>query len=152
MKNCVTCGKGPLKSAEIELCREVAGHVFTATIPATVCEACGEEYTAGEDLGRFERTIARTLLDAGETSGEAFKFARKAMGIRAADLAQILGVTPETVSRWETGVHPIDPMALALLALLARDAAAGSTSTLEALKARAEPKPLAKRVALKLAS
>ncbi len=152
MKKCVTCGKGPLKSVEIELRREVAGHVFTATIPATVCEACGEEYTASEDLGRFERTIARTLLDAGEASGEAFKFARKAMGIRAADLAQILGVTPETVSRWETGVHPIDPMALAVLALLARDAVAGLTTTLEALKARAKPTPLAKRVTLKLAS
>lgn len=64
MKSCVTCGKGPLKSTEIELRREVAGHVFTAVIPATVCEACGEEYTAGEDIGRFEQTIARTLLKA----------------------------------------------------------------------------------------
>lgn len=152
MKNCVTCGKGPLKLAEIEFHREVAGHVFTATIPANVCEACGEEYVAGEDLGRFERTIARTLLDAGEASGEAFKFARKAMGLREVDLAQVLGVTPETVSRWETGVHPIDPMALAVLALLVQDAVAGSTTTLEALKARAKPKPLAKRVTLKLAS
>jgi DNA-binding transcriptional regulator YiaG len=152
VKKCVTCGKGPLKPAEVEIRREVAEHVFTTILIATVCQACGEEYTSSEDLGRLELTIARALLDAGEASGEVFKFARKAMGLRAADLARLLSVTPETVSRWETGVHPIDPMALAVLSLLARDASVGATATLDALKARADPKPLAKRVTLKLAS
>ena len=43
-------------------------------------------------------------------------------------------------------------MVLAVLALPARDAVAGLTSALEALKARTKPEPLAKRVTVKLAS
>ena len=152
MKKCVMCGKSALRQAEAELVREVAGHVFTATIPALRCEACGEEYTDGSDLGRFEVTIARTLLDAGLRAGDVFKYARKAIGLRAADLATLLGMTPETISRWETERHQVDPAALAVLALLVRDRAAGSTATLDALRERAEPRKLPKRVALKLAS
>ena len=98
-----------------------------------------------------QRTIARTLLDAGEASGEAFKFARKAMGIRAADLAPVLGVTPETVSRWEADKHAIDRGSWALLGLLAADRAAGTWTTENALKAAAKARPLAPRVELKVA-
>jgi hypothetical protein len=43
-------------------------------------------------------------------------------------------------------------MALAIVALLVRDAAAGSSTLVDALRARTVAKPLAKRVTLKLAS
>jgi transcriptional regulator with XRE-family HTH domain len=74
------------------------------------------------------------------------------MGFAAAERATALGVTPETISRWETGRHPIDPAALGLLTVLVREAAAGSTSTLDMLRARRAGVPLAPRVALELAS
>lgn len=87
-----------------------------------------------------------------EAGGETFKYARKAVGLRAEDLASLLGVARETISRWETGKHPIDSAALAVLALIVKDAVQGSTATLDALRARRAAKPLSKRVALKLAS
>jgi DNA-binding transcriptional regulator YiaG len=39
--------------------------------------------------------------------GEELRFARKAMGQRQPDLATLLDVATETVSRWETGTEPI---------------------------------------------
>jgi putative zinc finger/helix-turn-helix YgiT family protein len=152
MEKCPICNEGTLRPAERTLRAEVNGHVFTATVMGQRCDKCGEGLIDGHDVERFELAVARALADAGDTSGEAFKYARKSIGLTAADLASLLGVTPESISRWENGKHPIDPTALALLALLVRDAEAGSTVLLDALRARTAAKPLAKRVTLKLAS
>ena len=66
---------------------------------------------------------------------------------------RLFGVTGDTISRWETGKRPIDRVAFALLGLLVQDQATGSTTkTLNALRTAASPRPLGKRVALKLAS
>ncbi|HEX7670146.1 MAG TPA: helix-turn-helix domain-containing protein [Polyangiaceae bacterium] len=51
--------------------------------------------------------------------GPELKFARKAMGLRQTDLATHLGVTAETVSRWETNADRFRrPVQLALLQML----------------------------------
>ena len=149
---CPMCTKGTVEAADVELSERVAGHTFTATIRGERCAACGEVFYPGPAVEAFEIAVARALTSTDEASGETFKYARKAMGIRAEDLANLLGVTRETISRWETGKHPIDSAALAVLALMVKDAAQGSTATLDALRARREAKPLSKRVELKLAS
>jgi len=151
-QKCGLCGKGKLRKTKTEERRPVAGHVFVATLPALACDACGENTIELADLERFELAIAQTLLESGESSGDAFRFSRKALGISGAGLAAELGVAPETLSRWETGRHRIEPAALGLLAVLVREAAAGSTSTLDMLRARREGARLAPRVALELAS
>lgn len=57
-----------------------------------------------EDLGRLELEAAIAVLtQAGSINGDELKFARKAMDLRQPDLAALLDVTTETVSRWETG-------------------------------------------------
>lgn len=152
MRKCPICNEGTLRPAERTLRAEVNGHVFTANVAEERCDACGEGLVDGRDVERFELAVSRALLDAGDTSAEAFKYARKSIGLTAAELATLLGVTPESISRWENAKHPIDPTALALLSLLVQDAAAGSTALLDALRARTTAKPLAKRVTLKLAS
>jgi putative zinc finger/helix-turn-helix YgiT family protein len=152
MKKCPVCEKGTLRPAEQTLHDEVNGHVFTAAVMGETCDACGEGVIDGRDIERFELGIARALLDAGDDSPEVFRLARKTLGLTAADLAAMLRVTAETISRWENGKHPIDAMALAILSLLVRDAFEGSSATQDALRARTLAKPLAKRVALKIAS
>ena len=149
---CPMCNKGTVKAADVEISERVAGHTFTATIRGERCAACGEVFYPGPAVEAFEIAVARALTSTDEAGGETFKYARKAMGIRAEDLANLLGVARETISRWETGTHPIDSAALAVLALMVKDAAQGSTATLDALRARREAKPLSKRVALTLAS
>ncbi len=152
MKKCPTCEKGTLRPAEQTLHDEVNGHVFTATVMGETCDACGEGLIDGRDVERFELGVVGALLDAGDDSPEVFRLARKTLGFTATDLAGILCVTAETISRWENGKQSIDSMALAILALLVRDAANGSTATQDALRARTLSKPLGKSVALKIAS
>jgi DNA-binding transcriptional regulator YiaG len=137
--------------ADVELRREIDGHVFTAIVPGSRCEACGETYTAGTDGERFDLAVAEALAFAAP-SGEAFRFLRKVMGLRATDLGELLAVTGDTISRWETGKSPIDRSAFTLLGLLVREQVAGSTAVLDTLKAAASPKVLGSEVRLKLAS
>lgn len=148
---CVMCKEGKLRRAALKLERNVAGHRFTTTVKGQACPICKEVYINGPDAERFELNVARALAEAAVTSGEAVKFMRKAAGMRAIDLAELLGVVPETVSRWETDRTVIDRSALAVVAMLVLDRANGTSRTEDTLRALAEPKRLAKRVALKVA-
>ncbi len=149
---CAACNAGTAKPADVELRREIDGHLFTAAVRGFRCEACGEEIYEALDIERFDAAVALALARSGAGGGEVFRLMRKVIGLRAADLAELLGVAPETLSRWETGKHPIDHGALALLSLLVIDHTQGVTSTLDALRDRAHPQPLDKRIALELAS
>jgi DNA-binding transcriptional regulator YiaG len=82
-----------------------------------------------ELLEAFELDVAGELARHGEASSEAFGFMRRAMGVRAVDLAKLLDVTPETVSRWEHGRQPIDRGAAALLLAMVVDRVEGRTTT-----------------------
>jgi putative zinc finger/helix-turn-helix YgiT family protein len=145
-KTCVICRKGTLHPAEISLEREVAGHRFTTTVHGMKCDACGEEQLKGPDLGRFEREIARSLVGTAPT-GETIRYVRKALGYTGKELGELLGVTIETISRWERELHPIDRQAWALLGLLA----VNKEQTEAMLRAAGDPSPLPAVVALKVA-
>jgi hypothetical protein len=68
--------------------------------------------------------------------------------MKATELADLLEVASETISRWETGERAVDRGAFALLADMARDALEGRAGTLELLKSMRTPKRLAKTVRL----
>jgi DNA-binding transcriptional regulator YiaG len=129
---------------------EVAQHTFVSQLPVRRCRACGETYVQPDALERFELLVAVKLVQSGENSGEVLRFLRKTLPLRAVDLAELLDVTPETVSRWETGKLPVERRALALLGSLVVDKHEGRTSTLERLRALSKPRPLGKTVRLKL--
>jgi DNA-binding transcriptional regulator YiaG len=73
-------------------------------------------YFNGPALGEFDLAVANKLARAGVSDGEAIKFMRKAVGLPAVTLAELLDTSPETVSRWERGVSHIDRAAFAILA------------------------------------
>jgi putative zinc finger/helix-turn-helix YgiT family protein len=145
-KMCVLCKKGALRPAEIVLEREVAGHRFTTLVHGMRCDACGEGQFKGQDLGLFEREIARSLAGTAPT-GETIKYVRKALGYTGKELGELLGVTLETVSRWEREAHPIDRQAWALLGLLA----VNKEQTEAMLRAAGDPGHLPDVVPLKVA-
>jgi putative zinc finger/helix-turn-helix YgiT family protein len=151
MERCVQCGKAAVTVARVKLERRIVGRLFLTTVLGTRCGACGEDYVSAPDLRRFELLTARTLADAGQSSGAAFKFMRKAMGLKATDLAVLLGVTAETISRWENDKHAPERSTLAVMASLLADQLAGSTRTADALQAMGRPKKLGKRIQLKVA-
>jgi DNA-binding transcriptional regulator YiaG len=140
-----------VEPGDVEVRREVAGHVFTTTMRGSRCGACGETYLAGADGERFDLAVAEALAFA-QPTGDSFRFLRKVAGLRAADLGELLSVTGDTISRWETGKSPIDRSAFTLLGLIVREQAVGSSAVLDMLKAAASPRVLGAEVRLKLAS
>src|SRR6185437_453729 len=110
---CLSCNQGTMRPAMVEIRREVGERSFVASVDGRKCTDCGSVSFKGTDLARFEGAVAAALAG----SGEAFRWMRKALDLRAIDVAVLLGVTPETISRWETGRVTIDRGAMALLAL-----------------------------------
>lgn len=71
------------------------------------CRACGETLFDLAEMKRQERAIAKELAARGVRTSSEFKLVRKVAGLRAVDVAAMLDVTPETVSRWERGTVEI---------------------------------------------
>jgi DNA-binding transcriptional regulator YiaG len=65
------------------------------------CGACGEIEFTPADMEHNEREVVIALVARGVRSGTEFKFVRKMTGFKATEVASMLGVRPETVSRWE---------------------------------------------------
>jgi putative zinc finger/helix-turn-helix YgiT family protein len=150
MKRCERCKTGKMEKTKAPDTVGVGKHVFSATVPAFKCRECGEVYFHGPSLERFELRAAVELARAGEASGEVMRFMRKATGMRAAELAELLAVTPETISRWETGKQTIERRAMAVLGSLVIERFEGRTAVLDNLKALREPRKLARRIQLSL--
>ncbi len=150
MKRCERCKTGKLEKTVAPDSVEVGKHVFTAKVPGLKCRQCGEIYFDGPSLERFELRVAVELARAGESSGDVMRFMRKTAGLRAMELAELLGVTPETVSRWETGKQPVEHRAMAVVGALVAERLEGKTSTLDNLKALRRPRKLAREIELTL--
>ena len=142
---CTTCDvKTERGSAPVQ--RPVGDHLFIGEVPASTCPSCGEVYYDGPALGRFEVAIARELAERGLVGGRAFQFMRRALGMRAVDLAELLDVAPETISRWEAGARDVDRAAWTALASLVLDRAEGRDRVISILRALCEPQKQPKSI------
>lgn len=150
MRRCHRCKSQNLQPLAVEDTVEVDGYSFTAHLPATVCGQCGESYISGPALERFELEIARRLASAGIASAAVARHLRNTLSLSGVQLAELLDVTPETVSRWENGKIPIERRAMALLSAMVLDLAEERSTTRSALEALREPQTLGRRVAVEI--
>lgn len=67
------------------------------------CSSCGEQLFDYEEAGRQERALVTALVERGVRTGPEFALVRKAAGLRGVEVAELFGVRPETISRWEHG-------------------------------------------------
>lgn len=148
---CIQCKSGVTEASSVNDEIRIGGYVFKTEMPAERCTKCGETYIAGPDLERFDLLVARALATQGVISGATFRFMRKALAMRAADLGNLLGVRPETISRWETEKGPVDPCAFATLGGMVIDRLAGNTSTVDRLMALKAGTPRSGEILLNLA-
>lgn len=124
-------------------------HTFTGAVPAERCPKCGEVYTDASGHHAFARSVARALIDAGVVSGPVLRFFRHALGMTGASLAGLLGVAPDTLSRWERGERDVDRLAWATVAGLVLDELEERPRTRYVLEAMRTPcPPLAKAIRL----
>src|SRR6202158_5510908 len=138
-RKCSRCGNTGLHVEKRPATRTIAGHSFKASVPALVCDACGAVYFNGPSLGGFDLAVANRLAHAGVSDGEAIKFMRKAVGLPAVTLAELLDTSPETVSRWERGGSHIDRAAFAILAGIVMEKTDNRSDTLEGILALKRP-------------
>lgn len=133
METCSTCGAHDVAEGHVLLTRHVGKQRFEAQAPAFVCGSCDESFVADAHMEAFELAIARALAE-GPIEGASLKFMRRVLGLKGAELAVLLCVSAETVSRWETAFRPVNPNAFALVGALVRERIAGSGELLEHLK------------------
>ncbi|HWO22456.1 MAG TPA: type II TA system antitoxin MqsA family protein [Kofleriaceae bacterium] len=101
--HCPSCKKDALRDWAGRITRmglEIAAH-------GQRCSACGETLFDDEEAGRQEQELAAALVERGVRTGAEFALVRKAAGLRGVDVAELFGVRPETVSRWEHGESEI---------------------------------------------
>lgn len=148
MRRCVECGKATLSPHESEDSVSVAGRTFVRQVSALRCENCGATYFEGAALGAVELDAAGVIASEGPCCGETFGFMRKALGLRAAELAELLDLSPETLSRWENAQRPVDRASWVALSVLVLERQEGREATLERLRALLQPSSLSERVRL----
>src|SRR6184192_2178551 len=145
---CPTCGKTVFQHATYAARRDLDGRRFTGDVPARRCKSCGELLISGPGLAAFERAITLDLARGGEVGPEGFRWLRKAAGLKAVRLAELLDVTPMQVSRWENGRKPLERRAVALVSALAIEQTEGKTATRAILEALATRKKVSRSVRL----
>jgi DNA-binding transcriptional regulator YiaG len=83
------------------------------------CRECGSVSLSQDELAAYERRTARLVLTtAHNVGGEALKFARKALGLRQREMADLLETSEQQVSRWEHQEEVDRRLRLAVAALL----------------------------------
>ena len=104
MKNCTSCG------GKIVVIKNKPYHydecgldVVLYGITQFKCEHCGEMQVSIPRMEDLHRVIGGSLCvkRKGLLTANEIKFLRKDLHLKSKDLAAVLGVTPETVSRWE---------------------------------------------------
>jgi transcriptional regulator with XRE-family HTH domain len=106
---CIRCGEPGKKTHGVHTFRRtIDGCSFVADVKVEVCSSCEEPSIPVAATLAFDRAIAIDLARRGPVTGNSFRFIRKAAGLQPVDLSRLLGVTLETVNRWEAGRREID--------------------------------------------
>jgi putative zinc finger/helix-turn-helix YgiT family protein len=94
-------------------------YVTLVGIEVSRCPECGNYEVSIPRIEDLHRLIAKSLIEKiTRFTGSEIRFLRKSLGLSAADFARRMGVTVETVSRWEHNAVAIGPQADRLLRLL----------------------------------
>ncbi len=114
--------------------RKVAGRRFELEVPATRCPECGRESIGVKEARKVSLHIAEDLALHGPPSGAAFRHLRKTMQLSAKEVAELLCLRPETVSRWEKGKRNADPRVVVLLGTIFLEHIDGKSTTFDRLQ------------------
>jgi len=102
---CVECATAMKKSiVEHKYVECGLKNITLKNVERFVCPNCGEEELAIPNLEQLHELIANTIAAQGERIlPEEIRFLRSHLGFSGVDFAKAIGVTPESVSRWENG-------------------------------------------------
>ena len=149
---CPQCGHQMKTARENYLYKESGlPNVTLMGIEVSRCPSCGEHEAVIPRIEQLHRAIAATIARKapGLTPAE-ICFLRKCLGWSGADFAAHLGVSAETVSRWENGSATMGSAAERLLRLASLTREPAGDYSLDLLKAMARTKPAAQRLQVRV--
>lgn len=121
MNKCTECGG--LMTTDKNAVRRytLAGlaHVELHGVEVSTCKSCGRESIAIPRIAQLHRVLAESFVRQQRMLAPVeIRFLRKHVGLSSDDFAQAMGVTRETVSRWENGKTPMGPTSDRLLRMV----------------------------------
>ena len=120
--NCAECGGDRVMVERNAVIRYDMGglpNIVLRGVERSRCEQCGKESVRIPRNGQLHRVIADYLIQQKrQLAGDEIRFLRKHMGFSAEDFAGCMGVSRESVSRWETGAEHMGAISDRLLRTL----------------------------------
>lgn len=119
--NCRNCSAKMKETTENYRYKESGlDNVMLADIKIRRCPDCGDVCVSIPGMEELHQEIACAVArKAGHLNPAEVRFIRKYLGFSGADFAKRMGVTPETVSRWESGAKPLGPISERMVRLAA---------------------------------
>ncbi|HET9950184.1 MAG TPA: type II TA system antitoxin MqsA family protein [Candidatus Eisenbacteria bacterium] len=145
---CLDCGAPLTTRHEIHRFSECGlPRVTLMGIEVSRCPACGYYEVAIPHVEQLHDFMASRVIDKStRLTGREVRFLRKSLGLSGSDFARRMGVTVETVSRWENDAASIGAQADRLLRLLVAQGRLKSRYPLERMDAidadHADPTPM----------
>lgn len=118
---CASCGAADVKVTNEAYKYDECGlpNVTLLNVEIRRCRTCGEEIAVIPRIAELHGVLARAVVEhQSRFSGAQVRFLRKYLGYSGADFSEIVGVSRETLSRWENDKETIGPVADRLLRLL----------------------------------
>ena len=147
---CMECG-GKLKVRK-ENYRYLACGLLNVTLKGVEvrrCATCGDHEVVIPRIEKLHEVLAMAVVkQEARLSGGEVRFLRKYLGYSGADFGGLIGVSPETVSRWENDRETMGPSAERLLRMLVVHKGPIQeypVETLTRISAKARPKPIGLR-------
>ena len=117
---CLSCGETMASHREnYRYVESGLPNIILVGVEVRRCRGCGEFELVIPKMAQLHRLVADVISKKTERlTHHEVRFLRKHIGWSGVDFARNFGVTPETVSRWESGAQNINPMAERLLRIL----------------------------------
>ena len=119
--------------------------VTLGDVEVSRCGTCGEVEVAVPNIEGLHRLLAQAVAGKkAKLTGHEVRFLRKWLGLSGVDFSEHIGVTAETVSRWEQGATPMGASAERLLRWMVMTREPVSEYPMDALKqvGREEQRPI----------
>lgn len=119
--NCEECGAPITRERDAVRRYDMGGlpHVELHGVEAARCPACGLESVAIPRIAQLHRVLAHAFTTQRRMLAPIeLRFLRKHIGLSTTEFAKRMGVSRETVSRWEAGAQPMGNVADRLVRLL----------------------------------
>ena len=148
---CIECG-GRVISKKENYRYEACGlrNVTLAGVEVRRCATCGDHEVVIPRIEELHVTLANAIVrHTSRLSSSEVRFLRKYLGYSGVDFAGVMGVSPETVSRWENRKETMGASAERLLRLLVAHKTPIERypiETLSRISAKARTKPIGLRL------